>query len=209
MRRNRDIRKMASGNPGTMNMLRNFGFKMAIVVLFLDALKAALPALLGYLLYTNLAGAAEGQIALFACGLAAMVGHCFPVIYKFHGGKGIASTFGVFMVANPLVAFLSFLVYATYAAIFEYAAMGSLMFLTTVVAYHALTIPSIDVVVAILLLVFYGLCFYMHRANIRRLLTGKENTASMLKRIKEKKKRKLQEQWLLSLREESTAPADI
>ena len=87
-----DIRTHGSGNPGTMNMTRTFGVKVGIVVMALDMLKGVLSALLGYwLLKEN----SLSTIGLFTGGLSAVVGHIYPIIYKFTGGKGNDNTVGI------------------------------------------------------------------------------------------------------------------
>ncbi|MBR6503969.1 MAG: glycerol-3-phosphate acyltransferase, partial [Firmicutes bacterium] len=80
-----DIRTLGSGNAGTTNVLRNFGKKAAGVTLLLDALKGVPCYLAGYFLCHSYG------VAL-ACGLAAILGHIYPVWYQFRGGKGVATT---------------------------------------------------------------------------------------------------------------------
>ena len=96
-----DITKSGSGNPGTMNMLRTYGFKLALLTLILDACKGAIPSLIGMFLFKS-EGATMSIIGLYVGGISAIIGHIYPLIYKFKGGKGIATTIGVFAVANPL-----------------------------------------------------------------------------------------------------------
>ena len=110
-KKNQDITKMGSGNPGTMNMLRNFGFKTGILTLALDALKGAAPALAGYLLF--------GDHGLYIAGLAVILGHIYPVFRKFKGGKGVACTLGVFLVANPILTLIFFVVAFIYLYFFD------------------------------------------------------------------------------------------
>ena len=77
-----DITKSGSGNPGTMNMLRTYGFKAGALTLVLDALKGVIPALVGYFLFGG-DGSNAAYVGLYVGGLSAVVGHCFPVFYKF------------------------------------------------------------------------------------------------------------------------------
>ena len=90
-----DITKSGSGNPGTMNMLRTYGFKAGALTLVLDALKGVIPALVGYFLFGG-DGSNAAYVGLYVGGLSAVVGHCFPVFYKFKGGKGVACLFFIF-----------------------------------------------------------------------------------------------------------------
>ena len=86
-KQDKDITKQGSGNPGTMNMLRTFGFKVGILTLFLDVLKGAIPALVGFLVFGGANGGAIAYIGLYSAGLAVVLGHNFPIIYKFKAEK--------------------------------------------------------------------------------------------------------------------------
>ena len=77
-----DITKHGSGNPGTMNMLRTFGFKIGLLTLALDALKGAIPALLGFYLFGGLDAGEIAYVGLYCGGTSAVLGHCFPVFSK-------------------------------------------------------------------------------------------------------------------------------
>ena len=88
-----DITKLGSGNPGTTNMLRNFGFKIGLVNFILDISKGFLPVLATELIFNN-------AIMTYIAGVSVIVGHIYPVIYKFKGGKGIATMLGVFFATN-------------------------------------------------------------------------------------------------------------
>jgi glycerol-3-phosphate acyltransferase PlsY len=124
-----DIRTMGSGNPGTLNMSRNFGLKIGLLTLVLDMLKGAIPTFLGFILYQNcfFDGTAI-PVHVFSkvmCGFFAVVGHIFPVFMKFKGGKGIATKIGVFFVCSPLVGLISgilaivFIAYIVYHLFFN------------------------------------------------------------------------------------------
>jgi glycerol-3-phosphate acyltransferase PlsY len=203
----KDIRTMASGNPGAANMLRNFGFKWGAVILLLDAGKGAIAAALGYFLYMW-TGAPDvySSIALYACGLASVVGHVFPVFYRFKGGKGVATTMGVFFVANPLISFVVLLGSIVYLAIFEYSAICSFLFITIMAIGQGIMYTGVDnmsIAVYSLLAAFYFLSWYTHRANIFRMLIGRENTATLFKAYKRRQMRKQQERWLADMKNSS------
>ena len=121
---NGDITKSGSGNPGTMNMLRTYGAKNAVLTLVLDMLKGVIPALAGKLLFRYV-GLNE-DIGLYVAGFSAIFGHMFPVIYKFKGGKGVATSLGVFMVANPLWLIVAFIGGFIYVWFFDYGSVASL-----------------------------------------------------------------------------------
>ncbi len=191
-----DITKQGSGNPGTMNMLRSFGFKAGILTLFLDALKGSAAALLGFFLFKGYEGAyvdiwglhssAEAMMGLYIGGLSVMIGHNFPVIYKFKGGKGVACMLGVYAVSSPIWVAICFVFGFIYLYIFEYAAVTSFLFISIVTFIEALkyTGKNANLPVTILLFVMYCLTWFMHRQNIFRLLVGTENKANLKASLK-------------------------
>ncbi|MCL2846080.1 MAG: glycerol-3-phosphate acyltransferase [Firmicutes bacterium] len=188
--RKKDIRKEGSGNAGATNMLRAFGAKVGLMIFFLDMAKSAIPALVGLLLW----GGDYGQIAMYAMGLSAVLGHCYPVIYGFRGGKGVASTAGVFIVANPLVSLAAMAVYIVYFIVWEYGAITSILFVSTLVIFES--VRSTHIAASLLIFAFYVLLWITHRKNMVRLLSGAESKASLLKKLKKKKMAMRQECWL-------------
>ena len=101
----RDITKIGSGNPGTMNMSREFGLKIGLLTFLCDAIKGGVPALISYFIYRKYAfagtGIAVADFTRYFCGLFVIIGHIFPVTMRFKGGKGIASTLGLFWFCLP------------------------------------------------------------------------------------------------------------
>ena len=172
----KDIRGLGSGNAGTTNMLRNFGFKWAIVVFLYDILKGVIPVLIMRLLV--------GEIAMYAVGLAVVVGHCFPILSRFRGGKGVATLMGAFLVIAPAVTAIAFAIGLLYIMIFEYGAVSSLIFITIIVLWQS--VHTTNLTVHLLLVAFYLLVLFTHRGNILRLLRGRENKARLIKRIRKK-----------------------
>ena len=82
-----DITKQSSGNPGATNMYRTFGPKLGYLTLLLDAIKGVLSALLGlFVIGHGDLHSTQALIGIYSCGLSAMLGHCFPVVYGFKGG---------------------------------------------------------------------------------------------------------------------------
>ena len=160
-----DIRTLGSGNAGTTNVLRNFGKKAAGITLLLDALKGVPCYLLGYYLCHSYG------VAL-ACGLAAILGHIYPVWYQFRGGKGVATTLGVALVAAPKITLLALLIALAVMAVSRRVSLGSIL---GVIAFE---------VIAVLMhadraLLLWGICAVLiiiikHKDNIRRLLSGTE-----------------------------------
>ncbi|MEG1751691.1 MAG: glycerol-3-phosphate acyltransferase [Clostridia bacterium] len=186
----KDITKQGSGNPGTMNMLRTFGFGVGLFTLVLDAIKGAIPALIGYLLF-GADGSLNSYIGLYVAGLAVVVGHNFPVFYKFKGGKGVACILGVYAVAQPLWVAIAFVICFIYLLIFDYGAIASFIFITTLTVIEAYRFSN-SLTICLLLFSMFFLTWFMHRQNIFRLLIGKENKAnviSALKKLGKKEKR--------------------
>ena len=189
-----DITKKGSGNPGTMNMLRTYGVKIGALTLILDVLKGVVPSLTGLLLfrYTGL----NESIGLFVAGLCVIVGHMWPVIYKFKGGKGVACALGVFMVANPLYLLIAFVIGFVYLWFFDYGSVASLFivaFMSIIQGWQFNTDYlngnlSLNELLTINLLIFaiFFLIWFAHRSNIIRLLMGKENKANLQKSFKKK-----------------------
>ncbi len=182
-----DITKSGSGNPGTMNMLRTYGFKAGILTLLLDALKGAIPALAGYFLFGG-GGTEWAYTGLYIAGISATVGHCFPVYYGFKGGKGVACVFGVFAVARPLAVLIVFVIAFIYLAIFDYASVASFIFLTTLTVVEGIRFRG-NLTISFLLFAIFFLVWFMHRQNIFRLLIGKENKVHLLSKLKKKNKK--------------------
>ncbi|MBR1985240.1 MAG: glycerol-3-phosphate acyltransferase, partial [Clostridia bacterium] len=120
-----DISKSGSGNPGTMNMLRNLGLVVGLLTLVLDMLKGVIPALVGFYLFGGPSAGANAYIGLFTGGLSVLVGNIFPVFYKFKGGKGAAVVYGMFFAAQPILGLIIFVFGICYLLVFDYASLLS------------------------------------------------------------------------------------
>lgn len=192
-RLDKDITKQGSGNPGTMNMLRTFGFKAGILTLALDALKGACAALLGFFVFGGAEGSfvnimginssAQAMMGLYIGGVSVIIGHNFPIVYKFKGGKGVACLLGIYLIASPILVVICFIFAFIYLYIFDYAAVASFIFITVLTFFEALKTEE-NLVVTILLFVIYFLTWFMHRKNIFRLLVGTENKANLKKALR-------------------------
>ena len=160
-----DIRAAGSGNPGASNIYRTLGTGPAILVYLLDLLKGCIPALGGMLF--------GGPEWAAAAGLAAVVGHCYPVFFRFRGGKGVATGGGVLLVTAPLVMAAAVAAYVILAVWLRVSAVGSL-------AAAALVMPGLLLVgVRGWGLAWFGLMLVLilwrHRSNLSRLRAGEEN----------------------------------
>lgn len=198
----RDIRTLGSGNPGTLNMSRNFGLKIGLLTLVLDILKGAIPTFVGFILYKDLLFLGTdlpiSQVTMVGCGFFAVLGHIFPVFMKFKGGKGIATTIGVFCVCNPLVALISGALAIVFILITEIGAMGSFIATTPgaiFACYQAYknyinVTPSTNAVILAIVTNFFIvsiiiLTWYAHRQNIKRMITDEEHPTNWLQMIRE------------------------
>jgi acyl phosphate:glycerol-3-phosphate acyltransferase len=168
-----DIHAEGSGNPGTSNVLRTLGKVPAIMVFAGDTLKGTV-------------GAAMGMIAAasfdphvhwaFAAGLAAVVGHCYPVFHRFKGGKGVATTGGVFLFTVPLVALIDLAVWGLIVWRTHTASVGSMVLVVITVplvlwqGVGGLSLVWIGAVIALVV--------WRHRGNIQRMLSGSEEKVS-------------------------------
>lgn len=178
-----DITKHGSGNPGSMNMLRTFGFGMGILTLLFDALKGAIPSLLGFFMFGGDVNSELSYLGLYIGGMSAIVGHCFPLFYKFKGGKGVATMLGMFAVAEPYWAIAMFVVCFFYLLIFDYGALASFLFITALTLVEGYKFHQ-NVALTIILFTLYFLVWFMHRKNINRLLIGKENKVNFIDKLK-------------------------
>ena len=179
LRKNK-ITDSGSGNPGTMNMLRTHGAILGAITLLFDALKAAIPALIGFLWLGN--GeyfSTESMIPMLAGGVSAVVGHIFPVLYKFKGGKGIASTFGLFMMLNPIPGLIIFVICFIVFYFVKIGSVASFMFIYSFSIYQTI-MPETRASWIPLVLIWgiVALDTYAHKENIKRLLTNSERITS-------------------------------
>jgi glycerol-3-phosphate acyltransferase PlsY len=165
-----DVRNLGSGNIGASNVARNLGKKTGMVVLLLDALKAAGPTLVARILFER------GELpieALAGVALAGICGHCYSVWLKFRGGKGVATSLGVFLVIDPALAGIGVLIFAGLYAAFRMVSVGSVSaaasfpFLLWIFGRPA-ALVQLGIAVALIILI-------KHRSNLVRLFQGSEN----------------------------------
>lgn len=165
-----DIQAVGSGNIGATNVARSLGKKLGVVVLFLDAFKGALPVLV--VLALDLDERVD-PFVVTATGVAAMAGHCFSIWLGFRGGKGVATSWGVFVAVDPVMGGIAAVIFALLYAAFRVASIGSLAAATALPAIMWLTHRS-DAVVTLAIACAVIIAF-KHRGNIRRLVQGEEN----------------------------------
>ncbi len=176
-----DITKRGSGNPGSTNVLRSYGLKWGILNLVLDMLKAIIPCLIVLLVTNNI-------MLVYIAGLSVTIGHVFPIVFKFKGGKGIATLIGVFSVTNPIATLIVFFVAFLLFLVCKYMSVASFLCITVLCiteGFKAKTLLAPDRwVVLIILFVIAVLTFWSHRSNIKRLILGKENKIDLFNKTK-------------------------
>jgi acyl phosphate:glycerol-3-phosphate acyltransferase len=170
----KDPRTFGSKNPGATNVLRSGSKAAAIVTLLLDALKGLLP-VLTVRFFGRAYGMEEGTIAIV--GLAAFLGHLWPVFFRFQGGKGVATFIGVVFGIDLVLGIATGATWLIIAFFFRYSSLASLVAAVFAPAYYLLGDRIqwyADARIAFALFVMAMLLAYRHRENIARLLQGKE-----------------------------------
>jgi len=171
-----DVRNHGSGNAGTTNMMRTYGAKAAAFCFAGDILKGTVSVLLTRLLF-GIAGMEEHiGGAVFVAGIVAVLGHMYPVYFRFKGGKGVATALGAVVAINPIVFGIIFIIGIALAGFSGFVSLGSLvgasLFIPVYYFYNGGSIPMAELIPALILV---ALIIYNHRTNIKRLLTGTEN----------------------------------
>ncbi|WP_121246948.1 glycerol-3-phosphate 1-O-acyltransferase PlsY [Mucilaginibacter phyllosphaerae] len=182
---NIDVREYGSGNAGATNTFRVLGKKAGIPVMLLDILKGWTATNLAYMVGTATTGPFHSVAFVnlqLALGVAAVMGHLFPVFAGFRGGKGIATLFGMILAINLPAALLCVAVFITTLLITRYVSLSSIL---------AGFIYPIGITfifhVSVKSVIIYGMCIFIlvlvtHQKNIERLLKGKESKVNLFKK---------------------------
>ena len=180
-----DIRKYGSGNAGLTNVLRVYGKGPATVTLLCDLAKGVIAVVLCRVLVTDVLHVTFFDNRLFigyVAGLFVMLGHIFPVFYKFHGGKGVLIAATTLIAIDPLTCLFSVLVFAIILAVTKYVSVGSICAAFSYPLFTIITQSLRDMTGvwqnAAMALVIAFLITYMHKPNIKRLKAGTENKFS-------------------------------
>ena len=179
---NGDITKSGSGNPGTLNTWRAFGFWPGVLTFLLDFLKGVIPTLIAYLIFGYLG--CNPEIAAYISGASVVLGHIFPVIFKFKGGKGIATSVGVFLVLNWWVALIAFAVMILGMLFVKYASIFTIGFVLAMSVVEIFVCNPANWVNYMFISAILFLVVWAHRANLKRLIQGKENKTELLAMLK-------------------------
>lgn len=167
---NIDIRKEGSGNPGTTNVLRTLGAKAALMTFLIDILKGVLPVIIAKL-YGN-------EMLEYICGTAVFFGHIWPIFYRFRGGKGIATGFGVILAIDYRCGLICMACAVLGALITKRMSCGSIMAgIALPVMFFVFHRAYIIWAICVCLIVIWK-----HKANIKRLIAGTEPEIGFLKK---------------------------
>ncbi len=172
----KDIRESGSGNAGATNMMRTHGKKMGVIILLLDIIKGVICILLA-MAAAKLCGENTGDLPYIA-GVCAVLGHNFPLYFKFKGGKGVATSLGVVLMLDWRVGLITAVLAIAVMALTRYVSLGSVLggaaYMVIEIIKMLLT-GNIAAVRLVCVIILGGLLILRHHANIKRLLDGTEN----------------------------------
>lgn len=174
-----DVREKGSGNAGSTNVLRTVGKKAAVLTLICDCLKGVLAILIAYIA-GNIVKDIDKSLLVQLAGIFVVIGHTFPVFFKFKGGKGVATSLGVLLMVNWQIGLICLVFALVLMALTRFVSLGSV---AAAVLFPVLTVfirtnylvPGNYIIFGIILAVFV---IFNHRENVKRLLAGKENKLS-------------------------------
>lgn len=177
-----DVRKEGSKNAGTTNVLRTAGKKAAALTLICDILKGVIAILIGYaisFITEDLNAALLVQIA----GIFAIIGHTFPVFFKFKGGKGIATSLGILLLINYQIGLICLVFWLIIVIFTKMISLGSIM---AAILFPVLTIFITQNYLVEGNYILFGIIVaafvvFNHRSNVKRILEGNENKLSFKK----------------------------
>ena len=162
-----DIREHGSGNAGSTNAMRVLGWRYGLLTFMGDFSKAVIAVAIARVLF-------DSQLAGFYAGLGVVVGHNWPVVLGFKGGKGIASTLGILMAYDWRIGLFVWIVGALIIYLTRYVSLASMIMISLAPVCIAVLYPGAYHALA-LAFILAALGIYRHRGNIRRLLNGTEN----------------------------------
>lgn len=162
-----DLHTVGSKSTGASNVQRTMGWKYGIMTFFFDAVKGLLSCLIAWLITGNHFGA-------LLAGLCCVIGHNWPVFFRFSGGKGVATTGAVMLYCYPVPALICIALTVAVIALFRYISVGSMLL---VIAFFGLSFlfSGGNACIIIWAAVLMIMCVARHHANIGRLISGTEN----------------------------------
>lgn len=182
----KDVRELGSGNAGTTNVMRTAGFLPGALTFICDALKGFAACFIGKMLFIYAYPDTIPWIYVaYMCGVACMLGHVFPIFFRFKGGKGVATSVGIFAVCCPIAIILGLTVFAVMTLITRIVSLSSLVATVTVISLSLVFYNSeANIALPAALSITMGvIVFLKHKDNIKRLVKGEE------KKIKVRRKK--------------------
>ena len=177
----KDVRNIGSGNAGTTNVMRTAGFLPGALTFICDALKGFVAVFMGKLVFQYmLENGVEWAAPIYGayiCGLACMLGHVFPIFFQFKGGKGVATSVGIYSICSPIAIISGLAVFAVSTVVSKIVSLSSLLATVVVVVLSIVFYDtSASIIPQVILTISMGLIVVLkHTGNIKRLLSGTEN----------------------------------
>lgn len=202
----RDITKIGSGNPGTMNMAREFGIKIGLITFLCDAIKGMIPTVCAYFIYRNFTfentTVSVADFAKYFAIIFVVIGHIVPVTMRGKGGKGIATVYGAFwaslscesawyilIVLGILIGIVFFILFTEWGSLGSMVGVTAFSIIQAVIffnRYSGIPINAYVVCLYSFIIVLNILTWFAHRANVMRLFAGEERRTSLKKMAKKK-----------------------
>lgn len=164
-----DPRTLGSQNPGATNVLRYAGKKAAAITLLGDIMKGFVPIAIGHLL-----GLSWGWLILI--GIAAFLGHLYPIFFGFQGGKGVATALGVYFGLHPIVGAIVGITWLIAALLFNTSSLSALIATLLAPLYFFWVTGSMDLFLGLIIITIF--IYWRHRGNIMKIIDGTESKIS-------------------------------
>ena len=183
----KDVREMGSGNAGTTNVMRTGGFKLGAMTFLGDVLKGLVACIIGKAIFKAVFenGDEWAVYGAFLCGIACMLGHVFPIFFGFKGGKGIATSVGIFAVCCYPAIIIGLAVFALGVWLTKIVSISSIAAAVTVVGctmiFSFVNQPALFWPQAVLAVAMGILVIAKHGENIKRLINGTEKKLTIRK----------------------------
>ncbi len=180
----KDVRDSGSGNAGMTNVLRTIGKLPAVLTLVCDLAKAVVAIQISKYIFSTLPFFEAAMVGAYIGGIFVVIGHIFPVFFGFRGGKGVLTCAGVFLVLDWQLCLISIAIFIIVAFATGYVSLGSILamasapVMTLIVGFTLradMLLPRTVIWQTIFLVVLSGTSIFMHRENIKRLISGTEN----------------------------------
>ena len=160
-----DPRDYGSKNPSATNILRSGNKILSLLILLLDILKGFLPVLIAYYII-------EDKLYVQVAGVIAVLGHIYPIFYKFKGGKGVATAFGAILGFDIILGLICMITWLITAFLFRYSALSAIVSFTFLPIYTWLSYEIL--LITLVYLILTVVVIYKHKTNIHNLLNNKE-----------------------------------